>query len=220
MDKTDFNEDWVDRYVRNELTPDQEAEFEVAVLESPRLQQMLEEAMAVRQAFVLEGKQDLAKPASKVVSASGWQPLALAASVVLAVFSTTMYWRTSNQLGNLQEEFDALGKPRTGLLTVPVDIMRSGGSQTPDVIFQKPADDKLVVLDIELSAPVASLEEVHMALVDQQGVTFESWVSAPGPSGKVQVVFDASRLPAGKVWLQMSDARGEVVDRRLLEILP
>ena len=220
MVKTEFNGNWVDRYLRNELNAEDEAAFETALFDSPELQQQLETALAIRQSFELDDRVNKQSVLQHSGRRSHWQPLALAASVVLAAFSTTMYWKVSNEVVGLQSEIKQLNQPRAGLLTVPVDIMRSAGSQTPDVIIQKPAVSSAVVLDIELSSAVDGLDSINAALVDDQGAELLSWESSRTPLGRSQVVFSSSQLPNGRVWLEMSDKQGKVLDRRLLEFLP
>jgi hypothetical protein len=269
MHKPEQISDWVDRYLRNGLTTDEEAVFEAALLDSPDLQLELETALGIRQAVLLQaeepkatrrpwlgkraklagpegscalfnaversrlppqagaGKRDSllgaaekAYPPSTLDARNHWQPLALAASVVLAVFSTTMYWQVSNKAGTLQSEITAMSQPRTSVLTVPVDIMRSADSQTPDVMVRKPEGNALLVLDVELSPAVAALGRVRMSLRDAQAVELLTWDSGRFDDGRVTVAFDARKLPDGKVWLEMSDGQGRVIDRRLLEFLP
>lgn len=223
MHKREQKSDWVDRYLRNGLTTDEEAIFETMLLDSPDLQLQLETSMGIRQALLLQAEMsatEKAYPPSTLDARNHWQPLALAASVVLAVFSTTMYWQVSNKAGMLQSEITAMSQPRTSVLTVPVDIMRSADSQTPDVIVQKPEGNALLVLDVELGPAVAALGRVRMSLRDAQALELLAWDSGGFEDGRATVAFDARKLPNGKVWLEMSDEQGRVIDRRLLEFLP
>ena len=223
MHKPEQKSDWVDRYMRNGLTTEEEAVFETALLDSPDLQLQLETALGIRQAVMLHaelGATEKAYPPSTLDARNHWQPLALAASVVLAVFSTTMYWQVSNKAGMLQSEITAMSQPRTSVLTVPVDIMRSADSQTPDVMVQKPEGNALLVLDVELGPAVAALGQVRMSLRDAQALELLAWDSGRFDDGRATVAFDARKLPDGKVWLEMADGQGQVIDRRLLEFLP
>ncbi len=131
-----------------------------------------------------------------------------------------MYWKVSNEAGMLRSEIGALHQPRTAVLTVPVDIMRSADTQTPDVIIQKPEGNSLLVLDVELSPAVIALGRARMTLRDTQAAELLAWDSGPFEAGRVTAAFDSHNLPDGKVWLEMSDARGRLLDRRLLEFLP
>ncbi|HLF31695.1 MAG TPA: hypothetical protein VI566_11785 [Xanthomonadales bacterium] len=223
MHRSEERREWVDRYLRNELMGDEAAIFETALLDSPDLQLQLETSIGIRQALLLEaemGETEKAYPPSGPDARNNWQPVALAASVVLAVFSTTMYWKVSNEAGMLQSEIIAMSQPRTTVLTVPVDIMRSASSQTPDVIIHKPEGNALLVLDLELSPAVAAMGQVRMSLRDSQAVELFAWDSGVFDNGRVTAAFDSRMLPNGKVWLEMSDGQGRVIDRRLLEFLP
>jgi len=220
MDKTEFNKDWIDRYVSNLLSAEEETEFELELLESPALQQQVETAMAIRQALVLERDLDQSVFTSKAAPGNSWQNLALAASVLLAVFSSTMYWKAGNEVRDLREEVGSPGAPLGGLLTVPVDIMRSSGSQIPDVVIKKPDGNTAVVLDIELGSSTSAMKSVHMNLVDQKGEKLLSWVSEVTATGRAQAVFLTDQLPVGQTWLEMTDADGHVLERRLIEFLP
>lgn len=215
-----YDSEWIDRYLRNELTEDQEAEFETALLDSTELQQELESAMGVRQALLLDEELPAAVTAEEAdgVMAGGprWQSLAMAASLVLAVFSTTMYWRVSNQAAGLESEIAALRQPNGNVLTVPVDIMRSSSERTPDVIVRKPEGSAMVLLDIEASQAVIGLDRVHVALREPEGEEVYSWTASPDSRGRIRSVLNAESLPTGKLWLEMGSG-DEVLDRRLLE---
>lgn len=212
----------IDRYLRDELVAEEEVAFETALLESPDLQLQLETAMAIQQAILLADEIDstVVTDALPAMDArNNWQPLALAASVTLALFSTTMYWKLSNETGLLHSEIDALNQPRTSVLTVPVDIMRSADQQTPDVIIRKPGADALLVLDIELSQAVAGAGQLQLVLRDTDNTELFSWAATSAENGRLNVAFSSGALPLGQVWLEISDAHGGVVDRRLLEFL-
>ena len=220
MDRSDYTNDRIDRYIRNELAADEEAEFETELLDSPELQRQLETAMGVRQALLLDdelGGSRQAEPLQDMDARNNWQPLALAASVLLAVFSTTMYWKTSNDAAALQSEIEVLSQPHTAVLTVPVNIMRSAGSQTPDVIIQKPGGNALVALDVELGHATVAAELARLTFRDLQEVELISWESGSIENGRIIAVFNTQQLPDGRVWLELSDEKGKVIDRRLLE---
>lgn len=79
-------------------------------------------------------------------------------------------------MDNLQRQLDLLNQPRSQVLTVPVNIMRSAHGQVPDVIVQKPAGRAAILLDIELGPLARKLELLEFALVDEAEIPF--W---PGP---------------------------------------
>lgn len=223
MPKSKNNSELVDSYLRNKLKSDEVTAFETALLESPELQLELETAMGIRQIVLLEAEpdhQELVNPLQELEARNNWQPLALAASVVLAVFSTTMYWKVSNEARVLQSEVAALNQPHTSVLTIPVDIMRSAGDQIPDIIVQKPPGNALVILDVELSPAVAAEDELRMSLRDLQAAELIAWDSGKVENGRITAAIDSRILPDGKVWLEMANKQGQVIDRRLLEFLP
>lgn len=189
-------------------------------MNSPGMQQELETALALREALLLSsepepGTDDLLP--ESLSGAGNWQPMALAATVILAVFSTVMFWKVSNDSANLQHQVDLLSQPRTQVLTVPVNIMRSAGGQTPDVIIQKPPGHSAILLDIELAPPSLQLQEIHFALRDPDGNAVASWVVAPSPQGHASVLLNSEQVPESQLWLELSAEGGEIIERRLLE---
>ena len=216
MLRTENMDHWVDSYVRNGLNSEEMAAFETAMLDSPELQQQLEAALAIQRALLLESGLDT-EPAASRDADNHWHGMAMAAAVVLAVFSTTMYWKTSNHNAMLRSELAALRQPRGVALTVPVDIMRSAGTDIPDVIIQKPGGDALLVLDVELSQAMAGAGQVHLVLRNQQDAALFSFAGTPTEHGRLSVAFNPDALPVGQVWLEMSAHQGQAVDRRLLE---
>jgi len=49
-------------------------------------------------------------------------------SVVRAVFSTTMFWKVSNESADLQHQIVFLRQPNSKILPVQIDIMRSASN--------------------------------------------------------------------------------------------
>jgi len=211
--------DWVDRYVRDELSEDEVVEFEEQLMTDTQLQSQVEAVLVMKEALKFESEPvtDFAKHAAEVPRRNQWSSMALAASVLLAVVSTTLYWRTSVKAGHLQEEIAALQSPRTSVLNVPVDIMRSAGSSTPDVIIQKPAGYGAIVLDIELSAGFANLDSIRFSLQTDDSKPVLSWTATPNTSGRVSVVLNSETVPDGMIHLEMSDPTSKLRDSRLIE---
>ena len=210
----------VDRYVRDELAVDETVEFEQALMESSAMQQDLETALGLREALLLVPEQNLPRNGllpEFLPGGGNWQPVALAASLLLAVFSTVMFWKVSNDSAGLQNQLDLLNQPRTQLLSVPVNIMRSASSRTPDVIIQKPLGHSAILLDIELGSAASELEELIFELVDDGGVAISSWNAAPTQSGRASVMLSSERIPSARLWLQISSGQGRTLERRLLE---
>jgi hypothetical protein len=213
---------WIDRYVRNELTVEEIAEFELALMESPQMQKGLETVLGLREALLLEPEpgQQTAVDDLLPESLSGggnWRSLAMVASVLLAVFSTVMFWKVSNDSAALQNQLDLLSQPRTVLLTVPVNIMRSASSQEPDVIVKIPTGHSAMMLDIELNPASRQQQSLGFALLDEAGMAVLKWSATAGPDGHVEALLNSEQVPASRLWLEISSEDGQVLDRRLLE---
>lgn len=220
------NGKWADRYVRDELNPHNMAEFEAALLDSPELRQQLEVSLAARRALELEKElRAEGKPGERTgVTAppkrdirNSLPGMAVAASLTLALFTTVMYWRADNEKITLVTQLADLSRPSGTVLSVPLDIMRSRGDQIPDVIIKRPEGQAVLVLDIELGRALVGAGPVNLVLRNLQNEELFSWESANTTGGRLSTAFQASSLPEGKVWLELSDTAGKAVDRRLLE---
>jgi len=212
-------DDWVDRYVRDELSEEEVVDFEERLLTDSELQSQLEAVLVMKEALKLasEAETDPAEDAVVAPWRNQWSPMAIAASVLLAVVSTTLYWRSNVEIGHLQDQVAALQAPRTSVLTVPVDIMRSAGSATPDVIVEIPSGHSAIVLDIELSARFQNLPSVDFELIPQDSEAVLAWAAAPAGADTVKVVLDSEVVPVGLIQLRMSDPDSDVQESRLLE---
>ena len=213
---------WIDRYVRNELTVEEITEFELALIDSPQMQKGLEAVLGLREALLLEPDpgQETAGDDLLPESLSGggnWRSLAMVASVLLAVFSTVMFWKVSNDSAALQNQLDLLSQPRTVLLTVPVNIMRSASSQEPDVIVKIPTGHSAMMLDIELNPASRQQQSLGFALLDEAGTAVLKWNATAGADGHVEALLNSEQVPASRLWLEISSEGGQVLDRRLLE---
>lgn len=221
MASYEIDAQWIDRYLRDQLGPEEEEAFEVELMDSPELQRELEAALGLRE--VLRADERSAPDAEEgPVDITGaptakWRNFAMAACLVLAVFSTTMYWRTSNELSNARNDLESLMQPVGDVLRVPVDIMRSGSQQEPDVIVQKPADDALLLLDIEVSPRARQEPALNLRLVSDDGTELMAWSSRPLPSGRHTAAIRSAQIPTSRIWLEASSLEGELLDRRLLE---
>ncbi len=220
MARQTSNQVWIDRYIRDELTTNEMADFEVALMESSAMQQDLETALALRETLLIESGQEPAHAAPAAVPPSGfghWQRLAMAATVVLAVFSTLMFWKVSNDSAVLQHQVDLLSQPLNNVLTVPVNIMRSADNRMPDVTVLKPQGRSAMLLDIELAPVSRGQESLDFALVDETGTAVTTWTSAPTANGHAKVLLNSEQVPAARLWLQISSSDGQPLERRLLE---
>ena len=205
----------VDRYVLNQLDPEEEAAFEARLLEDAGLQAEVEAALGIVTAVRLGGEESRA-----AARGNPWTSYALAASIALAVLSTVMYWHASVESGDLQNRLDALRSPQANVLTVPVDIMRSADKSTPDAIIQKPTGNGAVVLDIELPARFQQSNSIDFTLRDAAGASVLAWSSAPDARGRARVLLQGGTVPEGRVELEMSANDGQLTDSRLIEFRP
>jgi hypothetical protein len=215
-------EQWVDGYVRGRLSADDIEAFETELLESPGLQEELETALALRAALAQEQDSEgqpgnPPRPFVPNAESANWQPVALAASITLAVVSTVMWWKMSNDTGQLEQQVQALSQPVAEILTVQVPIMRASGSQSPDVIVLKPEGRAAVLLDIELGLQAREEAQLGFALVDSEGSAILAWRSAPLAGGHATAVIPSEQIPASQLWLEISGSDGETLERRLLE---
>jgi hypothetical protein len=219
MAESPFGSDWVDRYVRDELGPEDEAQFEERLMVDAELQAEVEAALGLREALLqTQGGAAIAEiPPTR--PANQWTPWAMAASVLLAVTTTMVAWRGAVENDRLARELDAFRAPSTSVLTVPVDIMRSAGSATPDVIIQKPASG-LVVFDIEVSPALAEQPVIGFELQTEAGESLQSWQSHADRNRRTQVALRTDELPHGRVLLRMFDPESSREDTRLIEFRP
>lgn len=211
-----FDDDWVDRYVRDELSPEDEDRFEQRLMEDAGLQARVEAALGIRGVLQQSSATTQSPPAGRIGS-NPWTSWALAASVALAAVTTVLLWRENVRNNALREQVRSLQAPRTSVLTVPVDIMRSSGAGSPDVIIQKPADDGAIVLDIELAPRFRGLEQIDFSLQAPDGAPVLAWSATPGADGRAVVVLQPESLPDGLVELWIVGPNGRLNGRRLLE---
>ena len=222
MVKPVFNSSFIDRYVRGELSEEEECQFETSLLDCPELQSEAQTVLAIREALWLDPQRHEPVPGKSPEIPPGtarWQPLALAASVLLAVFSTTMYWKVSNETSNLQLQLNALRQPQTDVVMISIDVLRSSGDR-PVAVIQKPANRALLVMDIELGVASRQQDSVHSSLRDESGQWAINWTTELRGRDAISVAFFADQLPDGRVWLEISRPGGELLERRLLEFLP
>lgn len=212
----------VDRYVRDQMSAAESADFEAEMLESPALQEELETALALRAALQQEAALETRRIAGDRArrhqfEIPDWRAFALAATVVLAVISTVMWWKVGIDAADLEQQLQSLAQPTSPVLSVKVPIMRTAGGQTPDVIVQKPEGRAAILLDIELGLRAREQAQLDFALVDPEGATLLAWQSAPTDDGRASAIIDNQQIPASRLWLQINTSNGELLERRLLE---
>lgn len=209
--------DWIDRYLKEELSVEELERFELRLMDDTALQDELEAALAVRQAL------SMAPPeGGEVVSAIDpapvreWAPWATAASVALAVVCVVALARTQVENAGLQERLRALEGPRSGVLTVTLDPMRSGSPQ--GTVVYRPADLSAVLLDIPL--PPAVRESTPLRFELRQGdSSLASWKATTDASGRITTLLDGGLVPDGLFILVIRSDDGEVLEQRAFELV-
>ena len=219
MSEYNIDNDWVDRYIRDELSAEEEIAFEERLLDDPELQQQLQAALAIRESFSRTDlmTDDEVNTSFSTTRGNSWTPLAMAASVILAVVSSTLLWRANIESAELRQQINELHQPRTRVLNVPIDIMRSSGKSTPDAIIQKPDGQAAIVLDIELSGRFQKADEIHFELREESASeVLLAWSAQPPTDNRATVILNSESLPDGRVILSIS-ATGIQPESRLLE---
>lgn len=211
-----------DMYVRDMLPADQEAEFELRMLESPELQQHVETALAIQQSLRLdqahqEPGHDNDDEPEIMETGSGWKNWALAASVLLAVVSILLLAKSNVESEQLRLRVAELSQPQTLVLHVPVDIMRSFDAGTADVIVQKPPTGAAIQLDIELGQESRNQPLLGFSLLDATDTPIVTWQASPSADGRATALIRSEQTPTGLLQLTISNADGVVLDRRLIE---
>ncbi|NNK52212.1 MAG: hypothetical protein HKO99_11510, partial [Xanthomonadales bacterium] len=132
----------------------------------------------------------------------------------------TLLWRSETENAFLNSRVTALEQPVQSVLTVPLDVMRSFGSDTPDVRIRKPAGPALLILDIEVSAPMAGAPALGLELHKEQGDQILQLSSVPDADGRIQLALRTDQLPDGIVTLRISESASGPADTRFIELLP
>lgn len=211
--------DLTDLYVRNELTADEIVKFEEALMESPEMQRHLEMVLGLREMLALypEGMAECRRRES--LSGDGrWRYVAFAATLMLAAFVSGMFWNVKNENGELRAELAQLGQPRTNILRIPVDTLRSStADRMPDVVIKKPEDHAALLLDIDYGTLGRRHERILFELTDESGMVLMSWSVKGEPRGRSSVMLNNEQVPPERLWLRFLSAEGTELDKRLLE---
>jgi len=217
----------VDLYVKGQLNAEEMMSFEAELLESPKLQETLENVLSLQR--VLDIEQQLTdagvvdEPAMEIPrwrQPSGVRPWSMAASVLLAAGAVVLLWRSEAENSQLQLQISTLSQPVGSVLTVPLDIMRSAPSLTPDVRIRKMPGPALLVLDVEVTPQMAKAQVLELGLLSEKGDELARWSSSPQPGGRIQLAFRSEQLPDGLLSLTISDPQSGASDNRLVELLP
>ncbi len=215
-----MNSSLTDRYVRNKLSPAEIEEYELRMLDSPELQDELEEALLLQQALKLDSTQSNNLQRSRVTeteNGSYWIQWALAASIALILVSSYFHITTWSETNLLKNQVATLSKPRSEVLFATVKIMRSASNSVPDSIIQLPDQNSTVLLEIELGSRSRNAQTLLFSLESENEPTDLSWVGSPGTDGLTTVAINSEQIPLGLVWLVVSAENGELLERRLLE---
>ena len=217
----------VDLYVRGKLNAEEIMAFEAELLESPKLQEALEEVLSLQRVVDIDQQLSEAGEFDEPVTdvSQGWYTLdgarwPVAASITLAAGAVLFLWHAEVENTQLQSQISALSQPVGRVLTVPLDIMRSTGSQTPDVRIRKMPGPALLVLDVEVTSRMANSPELQVELHGDKGDELAVWSANPGPEGRIQLAFRSDHLPDGLVSLVIRDPQSGAREDRLLELLP
>jgi len=213
--------EWVDRYIRNQLSAEEEAEFEVRMLQSKELQQHLQTAMALKESLKLDGEIGKTSARPPLIGQSRmkhrWRDMAIAASVLIALVSSAGLLSSRYRTIRLEQQIADLNQPATAVLLVPVQIMRSSEPGSSHVIVQKPPGRALIQLDIELSGQAQAQPILQFALVNDKQSPVLTWQASPLANGRATVLLRNDQVPTGNVRLEISDQGGNVLERHLLE---
>lgn len=215
-----MNSSLTDRYVRNKLTPSEAEEYELQMVDSPGLQDELEEAQMLQKALRLgetESQNLEDSAAAETKNGPSWTQWALAASIALLLGSAWIHVFSWSETNALRNQVATLSKPRSEVLFATVKIMRSAGNSVPDSIIQLPDQNSTVMLEIELGSRSRGAQSLLFSFESENTPTDLSWVGSPDTRGLTTVAINSEQIPLGLVWLVVSTSDGEVLERRLLE---
>jgi len=208
------------RYVRNKLLPAEVEEYEQRMLDSPELQDELEEVLLLQQALQF-GKTESVKLQDSATWKTGGRPAriqwALAASVTILLASAYLLVSSWSEKSVLINQVASLSKPRPDVLVATVKIMRTAGNSVPDSIIQLPDKKTTVMLEIELGSRSRGARSLLFSFESENAPGNLSWVGSPDKGGLTTVAINSEQIPLGLVWLIVSATDGAVLERRLLE---
>jgi len=211
-----FDSGWVDRYVCNHLTSDEELEFEAALFNSPALRGDVEAALSLQSLLQMEGEAGEVPVSDTVSPQPRWMPmqsLAMAASLLVGVVGISMWLYRASDVADLQRHISELSRPYSDVSIRRLDVLRSSGN-TSGHLIRKPADGGLLVLDVELSATAQRYPELQISLRGSGGASLGSWQGATADRERVTLAIPSSLLSAGQATLE---AR---VDDQIVESWP
>lgn len=215
-----MNSSLSDKYVRNKLSSAEIKEYELRMLDSPQLQDELEEALILQQALKLDNAESnnlQESMGAEIANRSNWMQWALAASIALMLVSSYFHVSTWSKTNLLKNQVALLSKPRSEVFLATVKIMRSASNAVPDSIIQLPKRDSTIILEIELGGRSRSAQALLFSFESENELADLSWEGSPNADGLTTVAINSEQIPFGLVWLVVSSKSGEVFERRLLE---
>ena len=215
-----MNNSLTDRYVRNKLSPDEVEAYELRMLDSPELQEELEEALILQHALKLDKTQSnnlQGFGATETKKGPNWVQWALAASSALILVSSYSHLTNWTETNLLKNQVADLSQPRANIIFATVKIMRSASNTVPDSIILLPDQKSTVMLEIELGSRSRNAQSLLFSFESENEPTDLSWVGSPDDHGLTTVTINSEQIPLGLVWLVVTSKNGEVLERRLLE---
>ncbi|KAA9134109.1 hypothetical protein F3N42_00745 [Marinihelvus fidelis] len=204
--------DKVDLYVAGALSDEETAEFELQMMSSTELQDEVEAALALR---VAVEKAPGADGTSEAIRATGrfsapMARYATAASVLLAIVSVALFWRSNSEVRTLREMLDTTGAPYSSVVQVRLDsgAMRSAGTPGNVRVIQVPPQDGLVLFSLDVPLELAASPAVDLELAFSSGHPSLDLAATPQPNGKVLVAIPARSVPTGRATLLLRSTNG------------
>ena len=212
MNKQTNSREWIDRYLKGQLSDEEVVEFEERLIDDIQLQHELETELALMEAIKLDSETgaNVTELKNSVTNVNQWSSMAIAASVLLAIVSTLFYWRTSVETGHLQQQLAELRAPRTSVLNVLVNTKRANNKSNPVAIVQKPGEHAEIILDIELPAGFPGLDSIGFELRSNKPEADLAW-TATGPNpNRIKVALNSELIPSGMIELHTLDPSGKL----------
>lgn len=212
---------WVDRYVLNALSEEEATEFEAALFDSEALRRDVEAALSLQSILSIdetsnaEAQSVTARIPHRVQS---WQPLALAASLLVGVVGIAMWFTSSSEVTNLRGQISKLNQASSEIVIKRIDVTRSSSAASGTPVL-KPAGDALLVLDVELSSRTKGLDRVQVGLVDETGITLSSWSGDTTNRDRVSLGIRSGQLRGGSLSIEFRQSDGELLEERPITII-
>ena len=181
-----MNSSLTDRYVNDNLSPAEVKEYELRLLEGPEMLDDLEDTLVLKKALKLDQArshiyQNAGVP--EIGSRPNWMQWALAASVVLLVFSSAFHLTSRNDNKFLKNLVTQLEQPRDNIIIATVKIMRSANNKVPGSIILLPNKNSTVLLEIELGSRSRAAQQLLFKLESEDKSINLTWSGSPDVGG-------------------------------------